>query len=293
MKENLDSKVSFKNGEFEVSVFEKEQAKAEFGKPYSNLQEEKRRITLDQDAKDKRELAHENLKEMLKHHEDAVKNIKAEIAALEKDMKQDEGDIRNESDANMVKDGEYVGKPPETKMEGDAIRGYPRKPIMAEMVKDGEYVGKAPKTKVEGDAVRGYPRKPIVAEMVKDGEYVGKAPKTKVEGDAVRGYPRKPMMAEMVKDGEYVGKAPKTKVEGDAVRGYPRKPVIAEMTDKQKSALDKNKDGKITKEDFQMLRKDKKKSDGKDEEKIKPKASYAEMLSDIAAERFGKKKEAN
>ena len=261
MKENLDSKVSFKNGEFEVSVFEKEQAKAEFGKPYSNLQEEKRRITLDQDAKDKRELAHENLKEMLKHHEDAVKNIKAEIAALEKDMKQDEGDIRNESDANMVKDGEYVGKPPETKMEGDAIRGYPRKPIMAEMVKDGEYVGKAPKTKVEGDAVRGYPRKP--------------------------------MMAEMVKDGEYVGKAPKTKVEGDALRGYPRKPVIAEMTDKQKSALDKNKDGKITKEDFQMLRKDKKKSDGKDEEKIKPKASYAEMLSDIAAERFGKKKEAN
>ena len=109
----------------------------------------------------------------------------------------------------------------------------------------------------------------------------------------MRGYPRKPMMAEMVKDGEYVGKAPKTKVEGDAVRGYPRKPVIAEMTDKQKSALDKNKDGKITKEDFQMLRKDKKKSDGKDEEKIKPKASYAEMLSDIAAERFGKKKEAN
>ena len=72
---------------------------AGYGKPYPELQEDKRKITLDQDKQDKRELHHENLKEMLKHHEGAVKNVKAEIAALEKDMKEDEGDIRRESDA--------------------------------------------------------------------------------------------------------------------------------------------------------------------------------------------------
>jgi predicted phage tail protein len=68
-------------------------------KPYPELQEEKRKITFDQDKKDKQELHHETLKEMLKHHEDAVKNVKAEIAALEKDMKEDKGDIRREADA--------------------------------------------------------------------------------------------------------------------------------------------------------------------------------------------------
>jgi hypothetical protein len=92
-------------------------------------------------------------------------------------------------------------------------------------------------------------------------------------------------------------KKSKEKMEGDAIRGYPRKPMVAEMTDKQKSGLDKNKDGKITKEDFEMLRKGKKKADGgygmKNGKKIKPKASYAQMLMDIAAERFGKKKEVN
>jgi len=50
----------------------------------------------------------------------------------------------------------------------------------------------------------------------------------------------------------------KKKMEGDAIRGYPDEPLMAEK---------------------------------KDEKKIKPKKSYAQMLTDIAAERFGKKKE--
>ena len=50
----------------------------------------------------------------------------------------------------------------------------------------------------------------------------------------------------------------KKKMEGDAIRGYPDESLMAEM---------------------------------KDEKKIKPKKSYAQMLTDIAAERFGKKKE--
>ena len=72
----------------------------------------------------------------------------------------------------------------------------------------------------------------------------------------------------------------------------------AETSPKQKAALDKNKDGKITKEDFEMLRKGKKKADGgygggDMKKKMKSKKSYAQLLLDIAAERFGKKKEAN
>ena len=90
------------------------------------------------------------------------------------------------------------------------------------------------------------------------------------------------MKAQMAKDGKYKGK-----------------PAKADMTSKQKSGLDKNKDGKITKEDFELLRKKgKKEADGgygggDMKKKVTPKKSYAQMLTDIAAERFGKKKEAS
>ena len=90
----------------EVEVFlvpEEYEMTAGYGQPYPNLQQQKREITFDQDKKDKQELAHETLKDMVKHHEGAIKNLKAEIAALQKDMKEDEGDIRRESDANMTK----------------------------------------------------------------------------------------------------------------------------------------------------------------------------------------------
>lgn len=53
----------------------------------------------------------------------------------------------------------------------------------------------------------------------------------------------------------------------------------AAMSPKQKAALDKNKDGKVTKEDFELLRKKGKKSESN---KKKPKKSYAKLLTDIA-----------
>lgn len=53
----------------------------------------------------------------------------------------------------------------------------------------------------------------------------------------------------------------------------------AGMSPKQKAALDKNKDGKVTKEDFELLRKKGKKSQSKED---KPKKSYANLLTDIA-----------
>jgi len=97
MKKKLKSHYFINEDSIELSITQ--EAEAGYGKPYPELQEEKRKITLDQDKRDKQELHHETLKEMLKHHEDAVKNVKAEIAALEKDMREDKGDIRREADA--------------------------------------------------------------------------------------------------------------------------------------------------------------------------------------------------
>jgi len=51
------------------------------------------------------------------------------------------------------------------------------------------------------------------------------------------------------------------------------------MSTKQKTDLDKNKDVKVTKEDFELLRKKGKKSESKED---KPKKSYANLLTDIA-----------
>ena len=101
---------------------------------------------------------------------------------------------------------------------------------------------------------------------------------------------KKKAEGEMIKDGKYEGKPAKAGHYGD------KKKAKAEMSPKQKNALDKNKDGKISKEDFEMLRKDKKESKSmhkdkdkdkdKDKKKIKPKMSYAEILIDLTNKHF-------
>ena len=48
----------------------------------------------------------ETLRERLKHHKDAVKNLEREIKDLKKDKREDEGDVRKES-------------------KGDDVAGYP------------------------------------------------------------------------------------------------------------------------------------------------------------------------
>jgi chromosome segregation ATPase len=98
MKKNLKALYRFlpkkSGGEIELSLTE-----AGFGKPYPELdkkledtaaemttfEKEKEDITDKQDEKDSRELRRETLREQLKHHQDAIENIKSEIAALEKD----------------------------------------------------------------------------------------------------------------------------------------------------------------------------------------------------------------
>ena len=52
---------------------------------------------------DKGELDSETLKERLKHHEDAVKNLKKEIESLQKDKKEDVKDVKRESEAGSDK----------------------------------------------------------------------------------------------------------------------------------------------------------------------------------------------
>ena len=196
MKQNLKASHSFNENSIEISITEAEKTKQQF------------------DKIDKKELKKDTKKEKEEHEKDAIEDDKSKIKKLEK------------------------GKPSEKK---DAEK----KALKKDMKFD-----KDSKEKVEGDAIRGYPPKPILAETAKDGEYKGK-------------------------------------------------PAKADMTSKQKSGLDKNKDGKITKEDFELLRKKgKKEADGgygggDMKKKVTPKKSYAQMLTDIAAERFGKKKEVN
>tara|TARA_B100000131_G_scaffold57652_2_gene52955 strand:+ start:261 stop:1205 length:945 start_codon:yes stop_codon:yes gene_type:complete len=245
MRENLHSKVNIKNGEFEVAVFQKEQAEAELGKPYSNLQEEKREITLDQDAKDKRELAHENLKEMLKHHEDAVKNLKAEIAALEKDMKEDESDITVESEAATEKQKEARKKFME----------------MIQKKKGGD--------KKEDD------------EEDKDDDK--KSKKKEASKAAYEKIDEKELKRDTKKE--------KVEHEKDAISDDKSK---IKKLEKGKPSAKKTREKKDLKKDIQYDKDSKEKMEADygmgDDKKVKPKKSYAEMLMDIAAERYGGKK---
>jgi DNA repair exonuclease SbcCD ATPase subunit len=60
--------------------------------------ERQERLERDEDGQDKRELDSETLRERLKHHEDAVKNLKKEIEQLQKDEKEDKKDVKRESE---------------------------------------------------------------------------------------------------------------------------------------------------------------------------------------------------
>ena len=61
------------------------------------------RLEKEEYRQDKGELDSETLKERLKHHEDAVKNLKKEIESLKKDKKEDVKDVKRESEAGSDK----------------------------------------------------------------------------------------------------------------------------------------------------------------------------------------------
>jgi len=62
------------------------------------------RLEREEDRQDKGELDSETLKQRLKHHEDAIKNLKKEIKSLQKDEKEDKGDVKEESNAELTKE---------------------------------------------------------------------------------------------------------------------------------------------------------------------------------------------
>jgi hypothetical protein len=55
------------------------------------------RLERDEYKQDKKELDSETLRERLKHHKDAIKNIEREIKSLEKDKREDKRDVREDS----------------------------------------------------------------------------------------------------------------------------------------------------------------------------------------------------
>ena len=61
------------------------------------------RLEKEEYHQDKGELDSETLKERLKHHEDAVKNLNKEIKSLQKDKKEDVKDVKRESEAGSDK----------------------------------------------------------------------------------------------------------------------------------------------------------------------------------------------
>ena len=100
-------------GEIEISLTE-----ARYGEDYPGLdnrmkdaeadmtplEKDKEDITDKQDKKDSKELRKETLRERLKHHQDAIENIKSEIAALEKDESEDKSDVQMESEGAKTKE---------------------------------------------------------------------------------------------------------------------------------------------------------------------------------------------
>ena len=88
-KKEALAKIKRKAKEFGVEVSESK------GASDKSKQEKLERDEYDQD---KEELDSETLKERLKHHKDAVKNLEQEIKKLEKDKKEDIKDVKSESD---------------------------------------------------------------------------------------------------------------------------------------------------------------------------------------------------
>lgn len=91
-------------------------------------------------GQDKTEMDSESLKERLKHHQDAVKNLEKEINSLKKDKKEDMKDVKNESDAGSDKQKAAREKFLEMirKKKGGDKKGEPKAKSKAEWEKTDE-----------------------------------------------------------------------------------------------------------------------------------------------------------
>lgn len=129
------------------------------GRPWPGTDREKQeRLEREEDKQDKEEIHHESLKDQLKHHEDAVKNLTQEIKQLEKDRKEDKKDISREAKGHYNDKGQYI--PYQGAEPNPAVQYLPKgdKPVEIDKAKDedGKYIpyqGPEPKEQVQYDAV--------------------------------------------------------------------------------------------------------------------------------------------
>jgi DNA repair exonuclease SbcCD ATPase subunit len=226
MKKDLKQIFKVRGEEIEVFLVPDE-TKARYGEPYPELEKKKSELTHEQYTKDAKELRHETLRERLKHHEDAVSNIKGEMAALEKDMKEDKSDIAVES-------------------KGASEKQKAAKEKFLEMIRK----------KKGGDKKDG------------DKEEKDDDKKSKKKEASKAGW-EKTDEKELKRD----TKKEKVEHEKDAIEDDESK---IKKLKKGKPSEKKSAEKKALKKDVQYDKKSKK--------------SYAEMLRDIAAERFGGKK---
>tara|TARA_R110002020_G_scaffold137159_3_gene305989 strand:+ start:152 stop:1039 length:888 start_codon:yes stop_codon:yes gene_type:complete len=226
MKKDLKQIFKVKGEEIEVFLVPDE-TKARYGEPYPELEKKKSELTHEQYTKDAKELRHETLRERLKHHEDAVSNIKGEMTALEKDMKEDKSDIAVES-------------------KGASEKQKAAKEKFLEMIRK----------KKGGDKKDG------------DKEEKDDDKKSKKKEASKAGW-EKTDEKELKRD----TKKEKVEHEKDAIEDDESK---IKKLKKGKPSEKKSAEKKALKKDVQYDKKSKK--------------SYAEMLRDIAAERFGGKK---
>ena len=100
IKAKILKKLKSKAKEFGIEVSEESKAyhEGDYGSKsieehFKGMRENLRRKMQNQDSYD---VKHETLKELRKHHEDALKNIDQEMKSLERDKTEDEGDIGQE-----------------------------------------------------------------------------------------------------------------------------------------------------------------------------------------------------
>jgi len=76
----------------------------------------KKALDKKEDELDEKDMEHEDLKEKIKHHEGAIKNIKKELEDLSDDLGEDEDDLKKEKEE--VKEVEEVTETPKLTKEG-------------------------------------------------------------------------------------------------------------------------------------------------------------------------------
>ena len=94
----------------------------------------KKALDKKEDELDEKDMEHEDLKEKIKHHEGAIKNIKKELEDLTDDLGEDEDDLKKEKEE--VKEVEEITETPKLTKEG--LKDMIKEKITAILTEDEE-----------------------------------------------------------------------------------------------------------------------------------------------------------